>query len=290
MDEATKKRLLDFQRSEITEHHIYLRLSQGIKNQGNKEILERLASEELKHYQFWKSFTETEVEPDRFKIGKYLFIARVLGLTFGLKTMERGEKTAQKAYDEISHVIPRAKEIEKDELEHEMAILGMIDEEKLRYVGSAVLGLNDALVELTGALAGFTLALQQTRLVAVAGLITGIAASLSMAASEYLSTKSESDTTGKNPLKACLYTGTAYVGTVAFLIFPFLVFPGIFFCLAFSLANAILVIFLFTYYISVAKDLDFKKRFFEMAAISLGVAAVSFVIGLIVRVVFKIEI
>ena len=67
----------------------------------------------------------------------------------------------------------------------------MIREKQLDYVGSIVLGLNDALVELTGALAGLTLALQNTRLIAIAGLITAIAASFSMAASEYLSNKSD---------------------------------------------------------------------------------------------------
>ena len=87
-------------------------------------------------------------------------------------------------------------------------------------MGSMVLGLNDALVELTGALAGFSLALQNTRIVALTGMITGIAASLSMAASEYLSTKSEKG--GKNPVKASIYTGIAYVITVIALIMPFI--------------------------------------------------------------------
>jgi len=98
--------------------------------------------------------------------------------------------------------------------------IDMIDEERLRYVGSMVLGLNDALVELTGALAGLTLALQNTRLVAMTGLITGVAGSLSMAASEYLSTKSEGGV--KEPFRASVYTGFAYVLTVIFLILPYL--------------------------------------------------------------------
>ena len=51
----------------------------------------------------------------------------------------------------------------------------MIDEEKLKYIGAVVLGMNDALVELTGTLAGLTLALQNEKLVGVAGLITGVA-------------------------------------------------------------------------------------------------------------------
>ena len=50
-------------------------------------------------------------------------------------------------------------------------------------MGSVVLGLNDELVEFTGALAGFTLALSDHRLIALTGSITGIAAALSMASS-----------------------------------------------------------------------------------------------------------
>jgi VIT1/CCC1 family predicted Fe2+/Mn2+ transporter len=140
--------------------------------------------------------------------------------------------------------------------------------------------LNDALVELTGALAGFTLALRDTTLIAVAGLITGVAASLSMGASEYLSTKTEE---GENPLKSSIYTGIAYILTVAFLISPYLIFDNLFICLAIALLNAIIVIFLFTFYISVAKDLSFKARFGEMAGISLTVAAITFVIGFVIN-------
>jgi len=87
----------------------------------------------------------------------------------------------------------------------------------------------------------------------VAGLTTGIAASLSMATSEYLSTKSEGGI--KNPFKASVYTGIAYVLTFLFLIFPYLLLSDLYFCLGFTILNAIVVIFVFTFYISVAKDL-----------------------------------
>jgi VIT1/CCC1 family predicted Fe2+/Mn2+ transporter len=150
-----------------------------------------------------------------------------------------------------------------------------------------VLGLNDALVELTGALAGLTLALQNTRLVAMTGLITGIAASLSMASSEYLSTKSEG---GKNPFKASIYTGSAYVLTVLFLIFPYLLFTNFYFCLGFTILNAMAVIFVFTFYISVAKDVSFRNRFFEMTIISLGIAALTFGIGFLIRIFFNVDV
>lgn len=61
---------------------------------------------------------------------------------------------------------------------------GLLDEERLRYTGSTVLGLNDALMELTGVLAGLTLALRDTKLIVLTGAITGIAAVLSMGVSE----------------------------------------------------------------------------------------------------------
>ena len=85
-----------------------------------------------------------------------------------------------------------------------------------QYTGSIVLGLNDALVELTGALAGLTLALQNAQIIAVAGLISGIAASLSMAASEYLSIRADGRS---HALYSAFYTGVAYMMTVLFLIF-----------------------------------------------------------------------
>jgi len=151
-----------------------------------------------------------------------------------------------------------------------------------------VLGLNDALVELTGALAGLTLALQNARLIAMAGLITGIAASLSMAASEYLSTKTEGD--GKNPRKAAIYTGFAYICTVLLLILPYLVIPNLYGSLAITLAIAVGIIFAFTYYLSVAKDQPLKKHFLEMAGLSLSVALFSFGIGYVIRLLFGIDI
>ena len=110
-----------------------------------------------------------------------------------------------------------------------------------------VLGLNDALVELTGALAGLTLALRNTRLVALTGSITGIAAALSMAASEYLSTREEGADPSKSPAKAALYTGVAYSLTVLALILPYLLISNPFVCLALTLSAAILIIAVFNF-------------------------------------------
>lgn len=288
MDEEIKKKILKFQKNEITEHCIYRKLASIEKSAKNKEVLERIAADELRHYEVWKKLTGRDVPPCRFTIAKYVFIARFLGLTFGLKLMESGEENAQDAYGGMTASVAEASAIAADEDAHEHELLAMIDEERLKYTGSIVLGLNDALVELTGALAGLTFALGNARVVAVAGAITGIAAALSMAASEFLSTKSESE--GKDPVKAAVYTGIAYILTVTFLVTPYLVLENLLVSLGWMLANAVVIIYAFTFYISVAKDLDFRKRFLEMVSISLSVAGLSFLIGLGVRALLNIEV
>ncbi|HHS98185.1 MAG TPA: rubrerythrin family protein [Chloroflexi bacterium] len=280
--------LLAYQRDEITEHHIYARLARAVRSPQNRQVLERIATDELRHSRYWHEYTGVEVRPNRLKIWLYYLIGRILGVTFAVKLMERGEQKAHEGYARLEGVIPGAQKIAREEEEHEQALIGMLDEERLRYTGSIVLGLNDALVELTGALAGLTFALQNTRLIAMTGAVTGIAAALSMAASEYLSTRAEG--TDRDPVKAALYTGAAYIFAVLVLIFPYLVLSNYVVCLAATLIAGLLIIAFFNYYISVAQDVSFRRRFVEMAVLSLSVAAISFGIGALLRTVFGVEV
>jgi VIT1/CCC1 family predicted Fe2+/Mn2+ transporter len=288
ISEEIRQKLLAFQKNEITEHHIYRRLASRVSSPGNRRILEDIAADELRHYVQWRIYTQQDVAPDRLSIWKYYLISRVFGFTFGVKLMERGEEDAQDSYEQLREVIPEAEAIILEENQHETDLLQLLDEERLRYTGSMVLGLSDALVELTGALAGLTLALQDTKLVALTGSITGIAAALSMGASEYLSTKAEE--TDKNPVRASIYTGGAYLITVLVLILPYLVLTNYYLCLGCTLAGAVMIIALFNYYISVAKDEPFRRRFLEMAGLSLGVAAISFLIGFLMRTFLGVDI
>jgi VIT1/CCC1 family predicted Fe2+/Mn2+ transporter len=271
----------NFQGVEITEHYIYKRLARSIKDPENSQILDQIADDELRHYNDWKKITGREIKPDMWKVRKYYSISRIFGFTFGIKLMERGEKKAQENYSSLAGKVPNIDNWIHEEEVHEQKLLAMLDEERLRYAGSVVLGLNDALVELTGALAGLTLALQNVELIALTGLITGIAAAMSMAASEYLSTRSEQ--TDKHPVRAAVYTGIAYIFTVFLLILPYLLFENYYFALAWALVTGVIIIAVFNYYISVAKDEPFRERFAEMAGLSLGVAAFSFFIGYLIR-------
>jgi len=279
--------LLKMQRNEVTEHLIYQNLARRVKDEENRDILLRIADEELRHAKIWEQLTGKEVKPHRFKVFIYTLLALLLGYTFVLKKMEMGEDKAIAGYSAMIEELPQAKQIADDEHRHEQSLLAMLDEQRLQYVGSMVLGLNDALVELSGTLAGLTFALANNRLIALSGLITGISATLSMASSEYLSSKNRD---GENALKSSMYTGIAYLFTVAAMIIPYLVLENPFVSLAVMLTIVVVIILLFTYYISVAKDLPFGKRFAEMAVISLGVAAISFGIGVVVKQLLGIDI
>jgi VIT1/CCC1 family predicted Fe2+/Mn2+ transporter len=202
--------------------------------------------------------------------------------------MERGEEKAQINYGEIGQEIPEANKIQKDENQHEKELLELIDEDKLKYIGSIVLGLNDALVEILGTLAGLTFALQNNRLVALAGVIAGIAGALSMSSSEYLSNKSEGKVEGA--VKSAIFTGIAYIVAVVFLVAPYIILSSPWGSLIWAVLDSVLIVFVFTYYISVANDQPFRKRFLEMVVLSTVVGLISFGLGYLARIIFGIEV
>ena len=280
------KQLIAFQVNEATENIIYRRLAKIQKQEHNRHVLEGLSREELRHYHTLQKFTGKTPGPNRWRIFWYVTIARLFGLIFGIKLMEKGEIRTRLTYRQWEET-EELQVMAKEEEEHENKLISLIDEEGLNYMSAVVLGLNDALVEFTGALAGYTFALQHPKLVALTGGITGIAAALSMAASEYLSTRADND--GKNAVKASVYTGIAYLITVIALILPFVLMQNVYWALGICLLSALSIIAIFNYYYSIVRSERFGHRFAEMAIISLGIAAVSFGIGYALRIFTGIE-
>jgi VIT1/CCC1 family predicted Fe2+/Mn2+ transporter len=276
------KILAGFQKSEITEHRIYKILAKSAKG-GNRHVLARISQDELSHYRMFKKYAKRDVKPSYLNIWIYTALAKIFGVTFAVKLLEKGEISAQGKYSTLKKHIPEIniKSIITDEVKHEKALIKIIHEEKLGYMSSMVLGLNDALVELTGALAGFTFALQNTKIIGAAGIITGIAASFSMSAAEYLSQKS--DTNGRNPLKAALYTGTMYFIVVFLLIAPYFLLEVYYAAFVLSCILVVVIICVFSFFVSIIQDKKFWHVFREMIAIVAGVILLSFLIGLLAR-------
>lgn len=288
MDEQVMRAALAAQRNEITEHHIYSSLARSTRDPNNSEVLRRISRDELRHYRWWRERTGRDAKPSLLKIWFHTLVARLFGLTFGIKLMEKGEGRAETNYRFMASSFPEVADIAAEEDEHEAELINMLDEDRLKYMGAVVLGLNDALVELTGALAGFTFVLGNPRAIAVVGLITGLSAALSMAGSQYLATKSEGG--ALKPGKASLMTGLAYCGTVVVLIAPYLVIGNVYWSLGLMLLLAMLTVSLFNFYTAVAQDLPFLRRFLEMAGISLGIATLTFCIGALIRHAFPIDV
>jgi len=287
VDAQLVKLIEKFQKTEVTEQYIYTRLAKKVKDQ-NQKILLKIAEEESKHARVWAKYTGKRYKPNRIKAFLYLFIAWLFGFTFAIKLMERGEKRAEENYEKLIGMIPEAQEILHEEEVHERELANLLNEERLNYISSMILGLNDALVELTGALAGLTFALQNTKLTGITSFIIGISAAFSMSASEYLSTRSEGDE--KSPLKAAFYTGVAYLMTVIILVWPYFVFSSYILAFGVALLGALTIILVFTFFVSVVQERSFLRFFLEMFFVSFGVAVFSFSVGILARKIFNVEV
>ena len=285
----TLERVCKAQKDEEIGAAMYAFMAKREKNPENKRVLMQMAQEEKGHASVWKTYTGKDLRPPAGKLLFLKLLTVLMGFTFVVKTMQKQERFAETDYGELLAELPQAAKMLEDERRHENDLYGMLDEERLHYIGAMVLGLNDALVELTGAIAGVTFALANTRLVAMTGIITGIAATLSMAASNYLAERAQGS---RDALKSSAYTGTAYLITVALLVLPYLLFPSQLYIAAFAvmILTVLLIILLFNYYLSVAREEPFLRRFGEMAVISLSVAAISFIIGYFAKQVLGINV
>lgn len=277
-------------KNELTEAAVYARLAQMEKDPKNKKILQSISEDEASHARVIAGILGGDARPSSFKVAWTVFCARIFGITFTLKAMERGENTAGKTYRKILQTYPQLAIIADDEERHEAELIDMLNDERLNNMGAIVLGLNDALVELTGALAGFTFAIGSCGKIAKLGLITGLAAAMSMAASAFLSARADAQAGGENgaedggnALKTATYTGLAYIITVLILVAPYVFMPSATLALGAMLLGAFSIIAFFNFYLSVARGTSFWRGFSVMAGISTFVALVSYGFGYLLR-------
>ncbi|MEO2154219.1 MAG: VIT1/CCC1 transporter family protein [Nanoarchaeota archaeon] len=176
-----------------------------------------------------------------------------------------------------SNLVLKLEELIKEEREHEKILIGLVKDKKSEHLSSIVLGINDALIELTGALTGLVGLFNNNLKIGLSGLTTGIVASLSMAASFYLSKKTETNN-NKEVLIAAFHTGLAYIITVLILIFPYFLISNKYFAMILMIINVLLVILFYTFYYSIVKETNFKKEFITMALMSFSVSLLTFIL------------
>lgn len=281
------EKLLEAQVNEITEYLVYKNLASREADPEKKHLLNSIASQEKSHYEILSKITGKRPKPKKSKVIFYTIVSIVFGYQFALKHMERGEESAQEVYKSLSQNHPELEKIVAEEHEHELMLIELINEERLEYVSSMILGLNDGIVELLGTVAGLTLALKESRLVAVTSLIMGIAACLSMSASEYLSTSAEKE---KNPFTAAFYTAVSYFSAVVAIVLPYFLMSNPISAFFSSLALVFLLVSSFNYYIAVVKKERFGRRLFQMLGIVVSVSLVSFLVGYLARKIFGVSV
>jgi VIT1/CCC1 family predicted Fe2+/Mn2+ transporter len=283
---AARRRLLAFQRNEITEHHVYAAFARRAAG-ANREILARIAGDERRHYEQFRVLTGVDVPPSRLRIAWYRLCAAVFGFTFGIKLMERGEKRAEEAYAHFRDALPEIVRIVEEEYRHERELIAMLDDDSLRYMGSMVLALNNSIQEFSGIAAGLTFAMPAgPRTIGATVLISGLAATLAMSASEYLSQKAEAGTAaapGHSPRKAVLYAGGIYLFIVLSIVAPYFVADSAHAALALALGSVGAILAVFTFFMAVVKGLRYRAVLLEALGVALAVVAVSFLIGTLAR-------
>jgi VIT1/CCC1 family predicted Fe2+/Mn2+ transporter len=261
-----------------------------------KRILTTLASHEDEHLAFWLTLSDKKTFTiGRWELLKHRLIRKFLGLTFTAKFLESFQEDSSAAYAEIlaetkdEKLSEKMRALIKAEQEDEQTLIGQIKEEHVAFIANIVLGLNDGLIELTGALVGFSFALQKPPLVALAGSITGISAALSMASSAYLQARHDPERMHEAK-KSGVYTGLAYLIVVILLVAPFILLASVPAALAVMACTVFLIILGVSFYTAVIFDRHFVSQAREMLLFSVGVALVAFLIGSLFRTMTGIEV
>ncbi len=272
---------------EFTDYTLYERLSKTVRGGSPfAEALQHLSATEYKHYEFWRKYAPKE-EPkvDRVKVYWVLFLRRLFGLTFASRYLDRHESAVIKEYRELAGLVPVADkaafdEMVADEEDHEKAFAQKIESSAIRYISFVVLGLADALVEITGIHAGSLGIYQLTRIAGLAGIVAGAAASMAMASAAFAQAKQGFQ--GSARLSA-MYTGVSYFITAVILAAPYFIFEVQISALAVSLFLAMVIVTFITYYSTVISGKPFLRDFVEITAIMFTVTVVLYVFGSLIR-------
>src|SRR5437016_13112921 len=273
-------------RDEHTDGAVYQMLSRHEKNQSFKKALEDLARGEQSHYEFWKAYTpDIAVKVNMLKVYFTLLLRVTLGLTFIMKFLERHEDALHERYRQMVKSIPPADkarfEAMMEEEEHqESYLMGEVKEGRVKYMSFIVLGLADAVVEISGIHAGSLGIFDRTELAGVAGIVAGMSASIAMASAAYAQAKQGFEGSAK---WSAIYTGVSYMLTAILLALPYFLTASMVEALGTSLVVGVILVAMMTYYDTVISNREFKRQFGEIAGIILAASLALYIVGYVIR-------
>ncbi len=287
-----KEKIVKFFKDEYQDYLVYKKLAKMDKE--NRKILEKLAGREYQHYKFWKKFLKNKVEVKISNLYFYFLILLKLicGIQFLIKFLERNEKRIINEYKEFLRKLKgkdkeKLKKIIKDEELHENFLLSKLNDNFLKYSGFIVLGLADAIIEISGVHTGFLGLTSSTLIAGLAGLIVGFSASLSMVTAAYFQAKQNLEI---DPRRAGILTGISYMLSVILLAIPYFLTSNMLIAYLFSITLAILMIACFNFYSSIVFEKSFLKEFIENVILIFTITFLSFLFGEFLSKYFKIQI
>lgn len=279
---------------EFTDSVLYQKLSATVDGESPfAEILKQLSATEHKHHEFWRRYVPgEEAKLDRLKLYWILILRRVLGLTFASRYLDRHEESVVNEYQAIAELIPESDkgafdEMVADEQKHEHEFAQKVESSAVRYISFVVLGLADALVEISGIHAGSLGIYDRTEIAGLAGVVAGAAASMAMASAAYAQAKQGFKGSAK---LSAIYTGVSYFVSAVLLATPYFLTQSMIYALATSLTLAIIMLALTTYYSTVIAIKPFTRDFLEILAILLGATVALYVFGYFIGMSTKLRI
>jgi VIT1/CCC1 family predicted Fe2+/Mn2+ transporter len=270
---------------ELTDYTLYLRLAE-IQNGATVQVFKDLAAMEKRHLDFWQRFVPDYRPKLKARlIRRALYLRRVFGTTFAIRYLERHESDSIKRYKAAAHLVPPEDkaafdEVLADEEHHEVEFASRIESSSVRYISFVVLGLADALVEITGIHAGSLGIYNKTEIAGLAGIIAGGAASLAMASAAYAQAKQGFK--GSAGASAA-YTGISYFITAIILATPYFLTGSQLEAISVSLTLAVVIVTFASYYSSIISTKPFMRDYLELLLILFGVTVALYIFGSFIR-------
>jgi VIT1/CCC1 family predicted Fe2+/Mn2+ transporter len=286
LEKVARERMSD----EWSDYTLYDRLARTVSPESPfADILRTLSATEHGHYEFWNKYVPGEKPRlDKVKLYWVLFLRRFFGLTFATRYLDRHEGKVVTEYKAVANLIPETDRkafdaMVADEKEHEKAFAMKVESTAVAYISFVVLGLADALVEISGIHAGWLGLFEKTEIAGLAGIIAGGAASLAMASAAFAQAKQGFK--GSARISAA-YTGVSYFVTAIILATPYFLTSSMPLALGGSLTLAVIILAITTWYSVVIQEKFFLRDFVEILAILFATTILVFVLGYLVSAAF----
>lgn len=298
-----------------------LSLYQALRDRASgdlRAILDQLIPVETRHFKFWQDFFGIHVTS--LDLGRRLKLALIVGLCrlFGapaihlaLEAIEvygvRKYLTLWQRYGSGS-LGAAVREVLEDEFKHEDAVVTgdadrRISPERVRNI---FLGMNDALVEILGAVSGFFAAFSDAVTVLMAGSTVAVAGAISMAAGAYAASSSEAELRKtelgrrrflgepvaatdepETPLGSALIVGASYVAGSLVPVLP--VVFGARTALASCLAAGTMII-LVSVILAFLSGMDVKRRVLMNVVIISAAVGITYAIGILAKALWGVSV